>query len=229
MSTLKEKLSRLGRPLRKLPISIDGEVVEVTYQRPTAVKDEMLRESMREEYENAMKAFKTAPQDGKSVDEAYRSEFQRLGQEKVVDYLIGRELKVYADEATRNLGRERPAEDADEAIKKLWFDEWKPIFDGVIDAARVEFNKEDGTALIDRAVESQLDQMAKDRAFEIYRRRLILDSIYDDENGQLVPVFTAEKEIDEVLAVDTINELGRMISEEVAKAREVPLKLVAKA
>ena len=236
MATLKDKLSALGRGVRELTLmSRDGsESVTVFYQRPTSIKDRMLRESMKEEFDKAVVDFFTVTPDGKSKHQLLIEQFTRLGSEKLSRFIVLKDVKAIRAMSIRELGEEEPPTTADQAIKDEYFERLKPVFQANIDQSIAELAKEPLDVLAESATESEKQDVARERAFKIYSKHLIMDSILEEveENGTKVPgrytqVFKTVAEIEEYLPEESIDDLAEMINEEVRKAREAPLKSVA--
>jgi len=226
MATIKEKLAALGSPIRKLTIvSRDGDTqVDFWYRRPTSYKDRILREAMSEEYASAIKKLKEVPPDGESKASEFHKSFVLLGAEKCARIVVNSDFRAIRADSIRTLGIEEP-ESSKTQEHDDWWNELEPILKTNMDSANSAMQDLGIEELASRCLEIQLNTSAQERAYEVYRLNLVLDSVYDkSEDGEYVPVFETRDEIEQTLPADIIEDLSNLIAEEVRKARDFPLK-----
>jgi len=229
MSSVKEKLAALGSPTRRLTIaSRDGtQEVDFWYRRPTSFKDRILREAMSEEYASAVKKIKEVPEGGESKAAEFKKGFVTLGEEKCSRIVVNSDFRAIRADSIRTLGIEEPDQKDTEAHDE-WWTQLEPILKTNMEEATKAMLSLGIDDLAGRCLEIQINTSAQERAYEIYRLNLVLDSVYDKaEDGSFVPVFETRDEIEQTLPGDIIEDLSNMIAEEVKKARDFPLRSAA--
>jgi hypothetical protein len=231
MASIKEKLSLLGRNVREITLkSRDGEQeVKVFYQRPTSIKDRLLREDMKEKYDEAYAEFHKEGPDGKSKYQSLFDEFTKLGSEKTARYIVFKDLGPIRSASVKELGEEEPDDKASKEDKDAYWAKLEPVIEANVNSSIADMATQDVSILAEAAVTKELSDMAQRRAMGTYSMHLIMDSIKQEVEGkkdEYESVFTSVEEIEELLPEETITDLAIMINDEVRKAREIPLKLV---
>jgi hypothetical protein len=232
MARLKDKLASLDRPRIKITIKSrdGGREVDAYYQRPTEMVDTVLRQAINDEYDAAMQRLKDKGESGKSVHEVIRETYVEKGAESAINTLLVKELGSVRQEAVRILGIDPPGDDASEEEKNRYSEELRPIFDEELERRRDRYRKEDLSKLCDRATELRVSDLASERAQEIYRRSLVAQSIYEEDQdtsgqptGKYLLAFDDDKDVAENLASDTITTIANRVVEELQKVRSLPL------
>jgi hypothetical protein len=237
MASIKDKLSQLGRPVKKISLtSRDGsQELDVYYQCLTTLKERILREAMREEFEKSIAEFKQV-KEGQvlSVYETWKKEFEGIGAEKCAKFIVASDRMAIRAETIRLMTREPLAEGATKEDEEAWIAEFTPIFEQQVEES-VAAVKESASLeeLAEKAVNINVETEANKYAYDIYRMRLIQESILEPEldanDKELSPpkyklVFSNPKEVEELLSTETIDSLSAKITEEVRQAKTLPLK-----
>lgn len=226
---LKDRLSVLNRQFREIEItSLDSTKTELAYyRRPTEIEEQILRKAMNEEFEVILKGLKYGEP---SVFHNFVELFKTAGKEAAVNAIINSQTETMRQDAVRELGEEEPAKDSSEADRDAYIERLKPFFEDRVKRLRGILDVEPDDVLPEKAAEIRIEAIARERAWEIYRRRLIAQSLYekDEDTDQYVLAFENHEEVPEALDSDTINALTRSILDEVNRVKNLPLKSAAR-
>jgi hypothetical protein len=222
---LKDKLSVLNRQFREIEIqSLDKTSKEVGYyRRPTEIEDSILRKAMNEEYETILGGLKEGET---SVYHTMIDLFKNASTEAAVNTLIASQADDIRAQSARELGKLEPDADTSKEDREAYIEELKPIFERKVEELRKVLNMEPEDVLPMKAAQTRIETIARDRAFEIYRRRLIAQSLYekDDATDKFELVFAKHEEVPESLDTDTINTIAKAIIDEMNRVKNLPLK-----
>ncbi len=227
LKEMKEKLASLNRQYREIVLkSQDGETeMPVYYRRPTEMEDEILRKAMENEFE-VIKTTLKHPSDGKeSLFEQLLKSFAEGKSEAAIGYIVLERIPGIREAAKMEASLKDLGEDATQEEKDEWLEKFKEPFDRRVQEAKDEWKDVPIEVLASRAAESRVDAIARDRAYEIYRRCLIAQSLYlkDDESDQYERIYEGADEVKRDLDKDTIDSLAGKIVEEVNRYKNRPL------
>ncbi len=236
MSSFKERLAGLNRQYRPIMLkSVDGEIEEkVFYRRPTEMEDELLRKDMEDEFEHIRDRLKRAEEGKESLYDTLYRNFIESKVDNAIGYIVLERIPGIRAAAMLEAGLENLKDDATQEDKDAWMEKFKPPFDRMVQEAKDEWKDTPHEVLASRAAESRVENIARERAYEVYRRCLIAQSIYgQDEEENYVRIFAGNDkksgadEVSEWLDKDTIDALASKIVEEVNRNKNVPLKSAA--
>lgn len=222
---LKDKLSVLNRQFREIEIkSLDGNSSETGYyRRPTEIEDSILKKAMNEEYETILAGLKSGDE---SVYHTLVDLFKNSSQDASINILIGAQTDEIRQASVRELGKKEPDAETPDEEREAYIEELKPIFERRVEELRNLLKLEPEDVLPEKAAQSRVEAIARDRAFEIYRRRLIAQSLYekDEDTDKYELVFESHEEVPEFLDTDTINTITKAIIDEMNRVKNLPLK-----
>lgn len=225
MSSLKDRLSTLNRQYKEIEIqAMDKESSEIAYyRRPTEIEDNILRKAMSEENETILKSLKEGDE---SVYATLLDMFEKSDVGISIDYIASTQIENIRQSSVKELGKDEPDKDSSQEERDAYVEELKPIFERRMGEIREIIGKDPKDVLAQKAAQSRIEKIAMERAWEIYRRRLIAQALYEkDEDSDLFKrVFTKHEEVPEFLDTDTINTITSKIIEEMQKVRPLPLK-----
>jgi rubrerythrin len=229
MSKLKDRLSVLNRQFREVTIrSIDSDDSEIAYyRRPTELEDQVLRKAMNEEFETLIKGFKAGES---STYQHFIELFKVAGKEASVNAIINSQTETMRQDAVRELGEAEPAADSSKEDREAYVEKLKPLFEQRVERLRGILNAEPDDVLPEKAAEIRIESMARDRAWELYRHRLIASSIYekDDATDQFELVFENHEDVPNCLDSDMINTITKLVLDEINRVKNLPLRSAAK-
>jgi hypothetical protein len=200
------------------------------------LNERILREQMKEEFTSAVATLKKKPnEDEPSLFDQWKKDFTELGAEKCAQFIVYSNTSELRTEAIRQMGRDPLLPDAPEEEVEAYKKEFVPLMEGLLKTSVDEMKTQDVDELANQAVDIQVDLQANKSANDLYRLRLIRESIFEKETDtsgapltdKYKLVFDNTSEIEELLAPTTIDDLASMIAEEVRIARSVPLNLVS--
>jgi hypothetical protein len=224
----KEKLAGLNRQYREIELtSKDGsQSMNVYYRRPTELEDDLLRKQMEEEIEAISDGLKTAPEGKESFYDTIHKVFLEGKSENAIGYIVLEGIDEIRNAAKIEAELEDLPADATQEQKDEWLAKFKPIFDRRVEEAKDMWKDTPHEVLATRAAEARVLKISRDRAYEVYRRCLIAQSIYgkDEESGLFERIFEKPEEVPEYLDKDTIDTVAGKVVEEINRFRNVPLK-----
>ncbi len=222
---LKDKLSVLNRQFRELTItSVDGTNSETGYyRRPTEIEESILRKAMSEEYETIVSGLKGgSPSIYDTLLELFKSQPKRV----CADAIVAAHADDLRARSITELGRPEPTSDDSEEDRKAFIDDLTPIFERRANELRDTMELEESDALAEKATQARIEAIARERAFEIYRRRLISQCLYEknEETDAYELVFDNHEDVPKALDSDTINTITKAILDEVNRVKSLPLR-----
>lgn len=227
MNKLKDRLATLNRQFQEIEItSLDGETKETAYyRRPTEYDDSILKKAMNEEYESISKGLKEGDD---STFETLKGLFAESPRAASIEALVASQINELRQASVRELGKPELDETATDEERKAFIEELTPIFERKAQELRDILDKESDDVLPTKAAQARVEAIARDKAFEIYRRRLIAQSLYekDEETGEYVLSFAVE-EVPKFLDTDTINTITTVIIGEMNRVKNLPLRSAA--
>lgn len=227
MSNWKEKLAGLNRQFREMALtSADGETTEIVYyRRPTELEDDVLRKMMEDEFETIKDTLKNAPGGKSSMYDSLVKNFLETKIDNAIGYIVLERIPAIRKTAMLESGVEELDKDASEQEREEWLEKFKGPFDRMVQEAKDEWKDVPAEVLAARAAESRVEALARERAYEVYRRCLIAQSLYGrDEQGTYSRIFEKQEEVQAYLDKDTIDSLATKIVEEINRFKNVPLK-----
>lgn len=228
LKDMKEKLASLNRQYREIILkSQDGETeMPVYYRRPTEMEDEVLRKAMESEFESIRDGLKSAQDNKESLFDQLVSQFSKESEQVCINYIIIDRLPGIREVAKIEAELKDLDDDATQEEKDAWFEKIKEPIDRKVQEAKDEYADVPKEVLANIAAEKRVESLARERAWEIYRRCLIAQSVYlkDDETDQFVRVYDGPDEVKSDLDKDTIDTLATKILAEVNRYKNVPLK-----
>lgn len=236
MASVKDKLSQLGRPMVEMKLMSRDETQEISvwYQCLTTLNERILREAMREQFDVAVLSFKVVkPGDTISLYARWLKEFEDVGLDKCAKFIVASDRIAIRAEAIREMDKPPVLETATEDEKAAWIAEFSPIFERLVEENVAAMKDNELSALAEKAVDLQITEQANKVAYDIYRLRLIQESILEPitkDDGTIIEpvtykkVFDSSDEVEKLLAPSTIDDLSTKISDEVRLAKSIPLK-----
>lgn len=223
----RERLSTLNRRYREITIeSQDKERTEtVYYRRPTEAEDNILQQAMREEGEDIRASLKNAEEGKESVFQTLVKFFEEDNIDYSLNTIVEDRLPSIRRNAMSDAGLKFLDDDATEEEQQQWREKFSPEFERLLNEAKDEYRSYDRAVLAVKAAEVRVSKLAQERAVEIYRRRLIAQSLYDKlEDGSYELIYDKPEEVPEYLDKETIDLLANKIIEEINRFKNVPLK-----
>jgi hypothetical protein len=230
MASIKEKLSQLGRPMVEKKIMSRDETQELTvwYQCLTTLRERILREAMKEQYELSINRLKMDKQsDGMSLYDKWKLEFEAVGVEKCARFIVASDAASIRTDTLREMSREPLTPGSSKEDEAEWIAEFTPIFERLVEENVDAIKDSPIGELAEKAVELQIESQANKEANDQYRLRLIQESLLEPDEttpGKYKFIFDDAEEVESLLAPSTIEDLSSEIAEEVRKTRERPLK-----
>jgi hypothetical protein len=225
MGSMKDRLSTLNRQYREIEIkALDGDSQEIAfYRRPTEIEDDILRKAMSEEYDTILTGLKDGDN---SVYATLLEMFAKSDVALSIDSLVSSQAQAIRQRAVKELGKPEPKEDTTDEDRKAYIDELVPIFERYAEDIREMLRKDPKDVVASKAAQARVESIASDRAFEIYRRRLIAQALFekDEATDQFTRVFETQEQVPEFLDTDTINSITSKIMEEMNRVKNLPLK-----
>lgn len=228
LKEMKEKLASLNRQYREIILkSQDGETeLPVYYRRPTEMEDEILRKAMENEFESIRDGLKNSAEGKESLFDQLVKSFSEGKPDAAINYIVLERIPGIREAAKIEANLKDLSDDASQEEKDEWLEKFKEPFDRRVQDAKDEWKDVPIEVLASRAAESRIEAIARERAYEIYRRCLVAQSIYlkDDETDKYERVYDSPEDVKADLDKTTIDTLATKIVEEINRYKNLPLK-----